>query len=94
MLLRALGYKSVYALKLGLNGWKDEVLYPAPPAGDDPQAKADFERAASVAAFFGGQARAEADAGTAAAPALPKLQAPVASPAIPIAPRSKKREGC
>jgi hypothetical protein len=94
MLLRALGYKSVYALKLGLNGWKDEVLYPAPPAGDDPQAKADFERAASVAAFFGGKARAEADAGTAAAPALPKLQAPVASPAIPIAPRSRKREGC
>jgi len=94
MLLKALGYRGVYALLLGLDGWKDQVLYPAPPAGDDPQAKAQFEKAAATAAFFGGQARTEAGAADASAPALPKLEAPAAGPVVPVAPRGKKREGC
>ena len=94
MLLKALGYPSVYALLLGLDAWTDEVLYPAPPAGDDPRAKADFEKAAAMASFFGGKARTESDAADASAPALPQLEAPAASPVIPVAPRGKKREGC
>jgi rhodanese-related sulfurtransferase len=94
MLLKALGYRGVYALLLGLDGWKDQVLYPAPPAGDDPQARAQFERAAAMAAFFGGQARSEAGAQDTAAPALPKLEVPAAGPVVPVAPRGKKREGC
>ena len=94
MLLKALGYPSVYALLLGLDAWTDEVLYPAPPAGDDPRAKADFEKAAAMASFFGGKARTESDAADASAPALPQLEAPAASPVIPVAPRGKQREGC
>lgn len=94
MLLRAVGFKAVYALLLGLNGWTDEVLYPAPPAGDDPQARAQFERAAALATFFGGEARSDSGPATADRPVLPKLAAPAAGPAIPVAPRSKKREGC
>ena len=94
MLLRAQGYKAVYAVLLGLNGWTDEVLYPQPPASDDPQEKARFERAAAMATFFGGQARTEAGEAAGNQPALPRLAAPVAGPAVPVAPRGKKREGC
>ena len=94
MLLRAVGFKAVYALLLGLNGWTDEVLYPAPPGGDDPQARAQFERAAALATFFGGEARSESGPAAVDRLALPKLAAPAAGPAIPVAPRSKKREGC
>jgi len=94
MLLKALGYPGAYALQRGLEGWKDEVLYPAPPTADDAQGRAQFEKAAALAGFFGGQARAESGAADAAAPALPKLQAPAAGPVIPVAPRGKKREGC
>jgi len=94
MLLKALGYPSVYALLLGLDAWTDEVLYPAPPASDDPTAQAEFEKAAAMASFFGGKARTESGATDAAAPALPTLEAPAAGPVIPVAPRGKKREGC
>jgi rhodanese-related sulfurtransferase len=94
MLLKALGYPSVYALRLGLDAWTDEVLYPAPPPGDDPAAKAEFEKAAAMASFFGGKARTESDAAATAAPALPQLESPAAGPVIPVAPRGKKREGC
>lgn len=94
MLLRALGYQGVYTVFGGLDGWTDEVLYPAPPVDGDPKAKAQFERAASMATFFGGQARTEAGVGDVLAPALPKLEAPAAGPVIPVAPRGKKREGC
>ena len=94
MLLKALGYPSVYALLLGLDAWTDEVLYPAPPAGDDPKARAEFEKAAAMASFFGGKARTDSDAADASAPTLPTLAAPASSPVIPVAPRGKKREGC
>lgn len=95
MLLRAQGYDAVYMVLGGLDGWKDEVLFPtlAPDASAADRAR--FERAAALAQFFGGQART---GGAAAAPAataeLPRLAAPVASGlAVPAAPR-KKKEGC
>ncbi len=94
MLLRAQGFKAVYAVLLGLNGWTDEVLYPEPSASDDPREKARFERATAMATFFGGQARTKAGEAAGDQPALPKMAAPVAGPAIPVAPRGKKREGC
>jgi len=95
MLLRALGFQGVYTLFGGLDGWTDEVLYPAPPPGDDPKARARFERAAAVAAFFGGQPRAQAgEAAATSQPVLPKLAPPAAGPVVPAAPRGKKREGC
>ena len=94
MLLRALGFQGVYTLFGGLDGWTDEVLYPAPPAGGDPKDLARFERAAAMAAFFGGKARTGEAEGPATKPELPRLAAPAAAPAAPAAPRGKKREGC
>jgi rhodanese-related sulfurtransferase len=104
MLLRAQGYEAVYMVLGGLDGWKDEVLFPTLPADADAQARARFERAAQVAKFFGGEARIGVAPGTGqaastAAPAvaneLPKLTAPPPSPgpAVPVG-KKKKKEGC
>jgi len=86
----------VYTVLGGLDGWKDEVLFPALPADAGPRDRAQFERAAALAQFFGGQARTDGAATTEApATALPKLAAPTATaPAMPTAPRRKKKEGC
>jgi hypothetical protein len=95
LLLRAQGYAGVYTVLGGLDGWKDEVLFPALPADAGPAARARFERAAALARFFGGEARAEGAAAAPAAIELPKLAAPAATAApLPGAPRKKKKEGC
>jgi len=96
MLLRARGYEAVYMVLGGLDAWQDEVLFPALPADADARARAQFERAAQVAKFFGGEARSGNGAAAAAASvALPKLTAPppMPGPATPVA-KKKKKEGC
>jgi rhodanese-related sulfurtransferase len=96
MLLRAQGYGAVYMVLGGLDSWKDEVLFPSLPADAGPQARAQFQRSAQVAKFFGGQARVGGDAATPTASAeLPKLTAPppMPGPATPVA-KKKKKEGC
>jgi rhodanese-related sulfurtransferase len=96
MLLRAQGYDSVYMLLGGLDAWKDDVLFPTLPADAGPQERAQFERSAALAAFFGGQTRtADGDARTAAPVDLPNLVAPPPSPgpATPVK-KKKKKEGC
>jgi rhodanese-related sulfurtransferase len=104
MLLRAQGYETVYMVLGGLEAWKDEVLFPTLPADADAKARAQFERAAQVAKFFGGEARigvppAAGQAASTTAPAmaneLPKLTAPppMPGPATPVA-KKKKKEGC
>lgn len=97
-LLRAEGYRAVYTVFGGLDGWKDDVLFPTLPAAAGSQERARFERAAAVAQFFGGQARSgDATAGSAAAaPALPKMTAPAPSAGAiaPAAKPRKKKEGC
>jgi rhodanese-related sulfurtransferase len=102
MLLRAQGFKGVYMLRDGLEGWRDQVVYPVAPANPGPREAAVFERAAQVARFFGGQPRAASagDGGAAMILAAPAPQAPpAASPSSP-ARRSgppaarKKKEGC
>jgi rhodanese-related sulfurtransferase len=96
LLLRAQGYEGVYTVLGGLDGWKDEVLFPVLPADAGPRDRAQFERAAALAQFFGGQPRTDgAAAAEAATTELPKLAAPAATgPAMPAAPRKKKKEGC
>jgi len=96
MLLRARGYEGVYMVLGGLDSWKDEVIFPTLSADADVQARAQFERAAHVAKFFGGGARVGGDAGAPTAGAeLPKLTAPppMPGPATPVA-KKKKKEGC
>ena len=97
MLLRAQGYEAVYMLLGGLDAWKDEVLFPTPPANADPAARAGFERAVHVARFFGGEPRGVGEAATTATPLdLPKLTTPppMPGPATPSAAKKKKKEGC
>ena len=104
MLLRAQGYEAVYMVLGGLDAWKDEVLFPVLPADADAKARAQFERAAQVAKFFGGEGRigvapGAGQAASATAPTvaneLPKLTAPppMPGPATPVA-KKKKKEGC
>jgi rhodanese-related sulfurtransferase len=99
MVLKGRGYTSVRTLRGGLDGWKNEVLFPVRPPSPTPEEAARFERSVQLAKFFGGQARA------AAAPGGPDTALPVATPAMPsvppptlpgggaAAPR-KKKEGC
>jgi len=103
MLMRAQGYKGVYILSGGLEGWKDEVVFPVAPANPDPRQAALFERAAQVARFFGGQPRAAgtADAGapelTIATPgsATPQVATPGGQARKPgVTAAKKKKEGC
>jgi hypothetical protein len=107
-LLRAQGHTDVYTVLGGLDGWKDEVLFPVMPSDAGPQELARFERTAAVARFFGGTPRIASSA--AAAPdggqQLPALATPVApelpgmAPPAPgrasqvTAPTRKKKEGC
>jgi hypothetical protein len=107
-LLRAQGHSAVYTVLGGLDGWKDEVLFPVMPAGASPQELARFERTAAVARFFGGTPRTASDAvaatdggqqmpalATRAAPELPRLAPAAPSRASPVsAPTKKKKEGC
>jgi rhodanese-related sulfurtransferase len=107
-LLRAHGHTAVYTMLGGLDGWKDEVLFPMMPADAGPQELARFERTAAVARFFGGTARtassaaAAPDAGqqlpalaTPVAPELPRMAPPVPGRASQVtAPTRKKKEGC
>jgi rhodanese-related sulfurtransferase len=95
LLMQARGFRGSYTLLGGLDGWIDEVLYPALPAEAGREELARFEQAAALAKFFGGQPRSATDAPAAGPAELPKLAAPVASgPVLPAAPRGKKKEGC
>ncbi len=92
----AQGFKSVYVLSGGMQGWKDFVLFPVRPQGGTDAA---FERQAQVAKFFGGAPQVEG-MGTPAtiAAVMPKTVAPVLPPATEThtsttQPR-KKKEGC
>ena len=96
LLLRAQGYEGVYTVLGGLDGWKDEVLFPVLPIEAGPRERAQFERTAALSQYFGGQPRTDgATVAEAAATPLPRLTAPAApGPAVPAAPRKKKKEGC
>lgn len=97
MLLRAQGYEAVYMVLGGLEAWKDEVLFPTLPADADARSRAQFERAAQVAKFFGGEPHAIGAAAATTTPIdLPKLTAPppMPGPATPTTAKKKKKEGC
>lgn len=107
MLVRAQGHTAVYTVLGGLDGWKDEVLFPVMPAEATAQQRARFEQSAALARFFGGQVRVASEATTAAgaapatpaslpqAPEPPKLAPPAGGRAAPAsAPKKKKKEGC
>jgi hypothetical protein len=108
MVLVGMGYPRVYTLLEGLDAWKEDVLFPVAPANPRPEERAQFERAAQIAKFFGGQSRIPVALSTTTAP--PAQASPVAAPALPAPPAAiapalpagsgattppnKKREGC
>jgi rhodanese-related sulfurtransferase len=90
-LLRAKGYSGAAILAAGLDGWKDEVLFPLLDGAEVGGEQA--ARRQALAAHFGGTPRSGgAAAGATAAPALPRVEPPAA--AVAAAPRKKKKEGC
>ena len=93
-LLKAMGYKSVYMLRGGLDDWKDLVLFPSMSQNPNPEQLATFTKMKEVSKFFGGTPRTEssAKASDTALP-LPKLQMP-GSQSGPAAAPKKKKEGC
>jgi rhodanese-related sulfurtransferase len=107
-LLRAQGHTAVYTVLGGLDGWKDEVLFPVMPSDAGPQELARFERTAAVARFFGGTPRIASSAAAApdggqqlpalatpVAPELPRMAPPAPGRASQVtAPTRKKKEGC
>ncbi len=104
-LLEAERFAGAKILYDGLEGWKDDVLYPAAPSDSSRESLAAFARAAEVARSFGGAPRAASSAAAGAAFALPVAGAtdaggstiapkapprPVGTPAA----RKKQKEGC
>lgn len=57
--LRALGHRQVFFLRGGLYEWLDDVMNPTLPANATSQRRTDFERAAVLSRYFGGQPRIE-----------------------------------
>jgi rhodanese-related sulfurtransferase len=95
MLMRALGFKSVYTLKGGLEQWKDDVLFPTLADNATSQERTRFERSTALARFFGGAPRTGGSAALAPPmPSIPKVEPTVAPPGPGSAPPKKKKEGC
>jgi rhodanese-related sulfurtransferase len=101
LLLNGRGFQGVATLKGGLDAWKNDVLFPVMPADPGPEEKTQFEKAAHLAQFFGGQPRAAAAGGEAQLLDMSTLQASapaVAAPSLPAAGSGKTRraprEGC
>ena len=94
-LLKAKGYLAVYMLFGGLDGWKDEVLFPALADNPTPAQTVRFGRMKEVSKFFGGAPRTGAS-GPAQTPSytLPKVEIPQSVEASPARAPKKKKEGC
>lgn len=94
-LLRAHGFKGAYILRDGLDGWKEQVLFPVLDADPTPFQATRNERLTHLAARFGGQARTtDGAAPPASLPqvSLPTVDMPAAAPTA--APSRKRKEGC
>jgi len=86
MVLKGRGFQRVYTLLEGLDAWKDDVLFPVVPQSPTAEQQAQFERAAQVAKFFGGQPRAAAAPGSEPMALPTQALAPtVAPPTLPAA---------
>ena len=97
-LMKANGYKGVYMVTGGLEGWKSQVLFPRLLDETTGEARRENALRRSRAERFGGTPLAPGSA--AATPAAAPMPAPpvVAAPSLPgggaKAPARKKREGC
>jgi rhodanese-related sulfurtransferase len=99
MLLRVQGYRGVTTLFGGLDGWKDEIVFPVAPTNPTPAEAMQFERALQVAQFFGGRGRAASATGDTTSLMIAAPAAPTSSASGPAAGKGgkvvkKKKEGC
>jgi rhodanese-related sulfurtransferase len=93
-LLKAMGYKSVYMLRGGLDEWQDTVLFPSLPPNPSWEQLSTFAKMKEVSKFFGGTPQTEATAKSPdATRQLPKLQMS-GEPSEPATTHKKKKEGC
>jgi rhodanese-related sulfurtransferase len=96
--LKSSNYKAVYILTGGMNGWKNEILFPKLSANATPEETAAFDKLKQISLHFGGTPQI-ISGGTATslatpsgpAPVLPKLSAPAGKAAGGA---KKKKEGC
>ncbi|MCC6397877.1 MAG: rhodanese-like domain-containing protein [Bacteroidetes bacterium] len=95
-LLKAKGYSGVYMLFGGLDGWKDDVLFPSLAANPTPAQTVQFGKMKEVSKFFGGAPRSGGtDSAQTPSYALPKVEMPQSVEASPAStPKKKKKEGC
>lgn len=97
-ILKSSNYKGVYILKGGMNGWKNEILFPKLAADATPEQAAAFERVRQISIHFGGTPQLEVAGQTTSAaptikqtlPVLPKLSTPSSGGKAV----KKKKEGC
>lgn len=97
-LMKANGYKGVYMVTGGLDGWKAQVLFPRLLDGTTGEAQRENALLRSRAARFGGTPLAAGSAAATPAAAPMPVTPSVAAPSLPggaaKAPARKKREGC
>jgi hypothetical protein len=92
-LLKARGFRGVYTLRDGLEGWKDQVLFPTLTANPGPGETTRNAHLAAISARFGGTPQNAGAGGPGKALAMPKVEVPAASGATAKKPATKK-EGC
>ena len=97
-ILKSSNYKGVYILSGGMNGWKNEILFPKLAVDATPEQVTAFEKVKQVSIYFGGTPLLEATGQTTSAaptikqtlPVLPKLSTPSSGGKAV----KKKKEGC
>lgn len=93
-ILKSKGFKNVYILDGGLEGWKNEVLFPKLSSNPSKEELSLFEKKKAISKYFGGQAI------TGSASVEEKTEISLPSPTSTqkvtgsIQPKKKKREGC
>jgi len=93
-ILKSKGFKNVYILDGGLEGWKNNVLFPRLSSNPTKEELSQFEKKKAIAKYFGGQALT--DSGI--VETKPEISLPASSSQQKTAgvpqPKKKKREGC
>ncbi len=96
-ILKSSNYKGVYILNGGMNGWKNEILFPKLKANATLEQTSSFEKVKQISAYFGGTPQIVSGESTinaiqqTSSTALPKLSSPAGKVGGGA---KKKKEGC
>lgn len=96
-ILKTRDYKGVYILRGGVNGWKDQVLFPKCSLNPSAEEMTHFKKMEEISKYFGGQAMMVSSE-TETATTTTQFQLPTSntkkSGTTNTPPKKKKREGC